>query len=331
VFKIVKIYFIGLALIIASGCSDDANPNGSGGFILLSGTSGRGNAGSISNGGATAMSTSVGGSVSPGGGGSMPQAGVGGTAAIAGTSGGGGAASGVVGQGGAGGMAGSDGTSVSAGKTIIPARCSGDATKTVMVGDSYLALSGAITGFLRQYSGLSLDRTDYVSGAGMVAGLPPTIPDQYELAKASGKIESVIMDGGGNDVLLGDLTCWIDGYQAGSSCEATVFAAMDAAKGLIKNAASDGVKEAIYFFYPHIGNDVLNGVLDKTLPLAKSLCEDQKDLDCTFIDTRDGYKPEWIEIDGIHPTSEGSEFIANLIWETMQKNCKAGVTDYKSP
>ena len=118
-----------------------------------------------------------------------------------------------------------------------------------MVGDSYLALSGDITRFLTQYSGQTY-RTYYVSGTQMVGGLPPAIPDQARQGLAAGPTQTVIMTGGGNDVLIGDASCKT--APLGAQCKMTVQNTLNAAKAMIDEGAAKGVKEVIYFFYPHL-------------------------------------------------------------------------------
>ncbi len=212
---------------------------------------------------------------------------------------------------------------------FVPARCHGDASKTIMIGDSYLALSGDVTRFLEQYSGQKF-RTHYVSGTQMVGGLPPSIPDQARAAYQQGPVESVIMTGGGNDILIGDATCRV--APMGATCLATVQRTLDAAGALMVEAASKGVREVVYFFYPHLPGSLLapielNQVLDHAAPLAKAICENSTVLDCTFIDTRPAFMghPEYIGVDGIHPTAPGSEAIAKLLWAAMQNNCATGL------
>ncbi len=217
------------------------------------------------------------------------------------------------------------------GNTIIPKRCSGDYSETVMIGDSYLAWTNEITIALERYIGGTIDRTYYLSGAGMVKGLMVTIPDQFRLmAVPAGPIETILMTGGGNDVLIGDPTCATTGLAPGSMCETTVNDAINASKQLMQEAAEAGVKETVYFFYPHISNPALNEVLDEAYPMARAACEDQQIMDCTFIDTREacGALPNPIGPDGIHPATNCSNAIADLMWEVMEENCANGVIDY---
>ncbi len=241
------------------------------------------------------------------------------------------AGSGVAGQdvAGTGGDAG--GSPPPAADPFLPDRCNGDASKTIMIGDSYLALSGDITRFLQQWSGQTY-RTYYASATQLEGGFPPTIPDQYrQLALPQGPVQTIIMTGGGNDVLIGDPSCrTTPATTAGSQCESTVLRVVELAKDLLEEAAGDGVEEVIYFFYPHVAgmNVSLNPTLDYAYPLARDLCESATGLHCTFVDTRAAFEghPEYIILDGIHPSTSGSEAIAQLVWEVMEDNCTNGIT-----
>jgi lysophospholipase L1-like esterase len=219
----------------------------------------------------------------------------------------------------------------SSGVRVTPKRCTGDATQTIMVGDSYLALSGDVYRFLQQYSGGQTYRTYYVSGTQLVGGLPPNIPDQARQAYAEGPVQTIIMTGGGNDVLIGDQTCKTD--PLGQQCTTTVNNTVAAAHDLMIEAANAGVQEVIYFFYPHLPGTsflapaTLNQTLDYAAPRAKEVCESSTVLDCSFIDTRPAFEghSDYIGLDGIHPTAAGSQVIAQLIWAVMQENCQRGV------
>jgi hypothetical protein len=270
--------------------------------------------------------TSSGGAGGAGGSGAGSGA-AGGSGGGSGATGGAGGGVGGVG-GGAGGVGGGTG-GVGGGSGLIPDRCNGDASKTIMIGDSYLALSGDVTRFLQQYSGQTY-RTYYVSGTQMVGGAAPNIPDQARQAYAEGPVQTIIMTGGGNDVLIGDATCRTD--PNGTTCRATVDNTLTASQALMQEAANMGVKEVVYFFYPHLPGSLLapatlNQVLDYAAPLAQDACESATVLDCSFIDTRQPFEghPEYIGLDGIHPTAAGSEVIAQLVWAVMQENCQTGL------
>jgi hypothetical protein len=93
------------------------------------------------------------------------------------------------------------------------------------------------------------------------------------------------------------------------------------------------VEAIIYFFYPHLPKDSLTGLqgthpntmLDYAYPLVKKMCDEHQNPRCFFIDTRAPFEGKQATLitseDGIHPTTEGSKIIADMIWDIMQTQC----------
>ncbi|HKP64788.1 MAG TPA: SGNH/GDSL hydrolase family protein, partial [Polyangiales bacterium] len=179
-----------------------------------------------------------------------------------------------------------------------------------------------------------------VAGTSLASGGLGLIPDQWPSAKSAAMragttVKFVVMDGGGNDVLLGNSICLDNGRMRDQdpTCQATVQAATMAGKMLQTKMRMDGVGQAVYFFYPHVpagGWDVL----DYSLPMAKATCESMNDekYQCYFVDTREAFqgagntgvaKAQYIGADGIHPTAAGDDLLADLIWKTMKDHCMA--------
>ena len=219
--------------------------------------------------------------------------------------------------------------------------CSATASEVVMIGDSYFALSGEITTKLQSLataggalaSGSSY-RHYYASGANLYpypgSGVPP-IPTQFNTAvTANPDIKYVLMDGGGNDVLLQNSQCMEVSPDAGpisSQCQGVVQNSIDTATTLFQTMKTAGVDKVIYFFYPHLptaGKPSANILLDYAYPLVKAAC-DGAPIPCYFVDTRASFEghPEYIGGDNIHPTTAGSDVIAGLIWDVMQQQCVA--------
>src|SRR5262249_42738204 len=143
----------------------------------------------------------------------------------------------------------------------------------------------------------------------------------------------VIMDGGGNDVLLGNQTCLDNGVGRAMdpTCMQTVTDATAAAVKLEQQMIADGVTQIVYFFYPHVpagGWDMI----DYALPLAKQSCESMNSdkFQCYLVDTRDAFQgpgnngvamAQYIGPDGIHPSAAGDDVLADLVWKTMKDHC----------
>ena len=165
----------------------------------------------------------------------------------------------------------------------------------------------------------------------MVGGIFP-IPGQYaDERNSDGHIKTVIMDGGGNDVLVGNRSCIDNEAPPGNkSCVDTINRAMAAAKTLLAKMASEGVENVVYFFYPHLpGGDLggkkelENATIDYAIPLVKKTCEDAP-VNCFFVDTRGLFGDAVSDFqDGVHPTIVNNNKIAGAVWKTMQQQCIA--------
>ena len=69
-------------------------------------------------------------------------------------------------------------------------------------------------------------------------------------------IKVVIMDGGGNDVLIDQRSCLSDAnaaaLMADTACQTAVMNTGAAMEKLWKEMVTDGVKQLVYYFYPHL-------------------------------------------------------------------------------
>ena len=247
-------------------------------------------------------------------------------------------------------------------KGLIPAN------QVVMIGDSYLdpAYSNAALDLYAnaQMAGSLPANTTYrhyyQGGAAMNNGsLQFNIPYQYENQALTdltvmnpATIDTIIMDGGGNDVLIDDQSCLTSAPPGNTGCVTEIQGVVTRATSLLQEMASKGVKHIVYFFYPHLdpaGGGLLptpspdvNVTLDYAYPLAEQLCcgttftstatsytcsGNTSGTQCIFIDTRpafEGHVADYIKTtDHVHPTPAGAQVIANLIWQTMMDNCIA--------
>jgi hypothetical protein len=202
----------------------------------------------------------------------------------------------------------------------------------------------------------------YIGAASMAWGNPNTqfyIPYQFDPMALTdvavmnpSDIKVVIMDGGGNDVLIGNTSCETTAPPGNTSCVTTIQTAIDMAQSKMQEMAQKGVKQIIYFFYPHLdtaGGGILqtpapavNDTLDYAYPLAEKICcgssftssltnyscsgEPVAGTTCVFIDTRpafEGHLADYIKSDKVHPTQAGADVVADLIWTQMQNHCIA--------
>jgi hypothetical protein len=280
----------------------------------------------------------------PGGGGSPPGGGGAQPGGGAPPVGGAGGESGGAPAGGNGGMSGGGGAA-----PIEKPPCLKDASQIVLIGDSYINW-GTHT-FPQDMNAVSMLNIGLyaVGGTSMGSGGIGLIPPQFDTALAAHPtIKVVIMDGGGNDVLLPDVAkfpqggdCKMKGAMSPSipDCQKIVQAALDAGVKLFLHMADKGVNDVMYFFYPHVPlNTVLggtdpNGMLDYALPKIKEQCEKawdtsyaanpQKPLRCHFIDTVPIFQGhnDYFAAGDVHENSTGSKAITAAIWAKMKTDC----------
>jgi lysophospholipase L1-like esterase len=188
----------------------------------------------------------------------------------------------------------------------------------VMLGDSIFALTGAEPAALQELAGQKW-RTYYVSGAQMQGGsiiAPGDIEDQLDRAINQGAIRTIIMDGGGNDFLLGMGTV------------AATEAELKAAWGRILTKASSVGVETIIF----------QGYYQTTTATASELAVNDKIIawlpqegaaQGIKIYTYNPHTDSWFTsrrpasytlIDGIHPSAAASQHMAEMIWNLMVQN-----------
>ena len=189
--------------------------------------------------------------------------------------------------------------------------------QAVIIGDSVFALSGEIKEFLAGHAQENY-RGYAHNGATMVGG-SQDIPGQYNTARSDdSNIRTVIMDGGGNDV-LGESVCnpW------SSACQTILNGVYNTLGVLLSDMSSHGVQDVVYMGYYHATNSRAgyNTALDIGIADLIDICDDSP-VSCVYVELRPTFDPhpEWIKSDGIHPTRAGSEVAAGLVWDTMVAN-----------
>lgn len=188
-------------------------------------------------------------------------------------------------------------------------------SEVLVIGDSFLAMSHDITKRLEQNAKNAgiLDANDSfrdlsVSGTMLSGGISPNIPTQYMNGIRNGTVKYVIMDGGGNDCLAGN-----------------VNAAYAAARNLFVEMGKNSGLKVFYLFYPDPQGflaGILKPNLDTLRPQIQQLVTNSVNPKGYFLDLRptfEGKYSAYILPDGIHPTTEGSYAAADAIWAEMQR------------
>ena len=195
--------------------------------------------------------------------------------------------------------------------------------QVLLIGNSYLAMSGDITrdleGFARD-AGILAYGDNFIDNSVVAArfsgGDVTTIPQQYANGNSQRQVRWVIMEGGGNDL---EESC----NPPTSSCP-NLQAAVNALRNLLSQMGNDGVVKVIYFFYPDPqGLDEVKEQLDVLRPMIQDAVNSSRDPVCYWLDLRpvfQGHYSEYVQSDGTHPTAAGSRATADAIWNVIQQN-----------
>jgi GDSL-like Lipase/Acylhydrolase family len=314
-----------LSAAIGGACSGDAatvpiGPVGAGAMATTIG----GASGSVSGSGGMLAVTGASGTISSAAGGGAGRAGA---TAVAGSAGSvAGAAAGASGMaasiGGAGGSpvagaagmvagAGAAGTAggnamAGSGAAVHEDLGKGDGKDVIAIGDSWMLLSttGIQTGLLKA-SGQPY-RVYGVPGTQLTNG---QIPGQYTSAKREDPdIKTVVMTGGGNDLLL-----------TGSTSGSAATTAIDnVAKGLIElwtQMGTDGVKDIVYIEYSRGGTNEMN--VNTGTEKIRPMCAAFQPARCHWVDSDETIMMQLR--DGIHPTDAGYDALGKTVYMLMEK------------
>lgn len=176
--------------------------------------------------------------------------------------------------------------------------------ETAVFGDSILASNTPIVGDLETWSGVRM-RNHATIGAGFQPGWVESIPQQYDRFRLPIP-ETILMDGGGNDVNSVRTEC----LSFTTVCQQTVDRVVGIIKNLLSNMRGDGVRTIVYSGFYHIPG------FDQTIAYAYERMAEvcRVDEGCYFIDLRN--VTVHLGWDGMHPVTESYHDIARAIWTT---------------
>lgn len=198
----------------------------------------------------------------------------------------------------------------------------------ISIGDSIFDLNGVIEDDLEANAGTTF--RDYTqSGAELSGGaLATSVEQQYADAKATdANINTVIMDGGGNDILIPAMTfdsygCRTRWYRKNitSRCVDLIQDQYVNAVNLLNQMDADGVEGIVWLGYYELprGNANLTQALNLGDDLLGAACDVTSNANCFFVDPRGTVPASQVESDDIHPTVEGSHNLAAQIWPVLQ-------------
>jgi lysophospholipase L1-like esterase len=228
--------------------------------------------------------------------------------------------------------------------------CLKDPNQVVLIGDSYINwVSHNFPTDLANEAGVTY-RNYAQPGYAMASGGLGLIPPEFDQAVADDpNIIAAVMTGGGNDVLIPNTAQYPDGDLCKNDrnspnikdCQAIGQRALAVASDLLDRMAKAGVKDIVYFFYPHVpegtvaGGSYPNEISDYARPKYKALCEGANKqtggkLNCYFVDlvpVLDNEKGDPILLyfapTDIHPNPMGSVRMARAVWSVMKEKCIA--------
>jgi hypothetical protein len=184
----------------------------------------------------------------------------------------------------------------------------GDGSDVVTVGDSWMSYAvngGGIETGLLAASGQPY-RTYGLAGTML---LDEVIPNQYETAKRQNPdIKTVVMTGGGNDLLLTGMTAG----GCGEGCKSTIDKVTDRLVKMWEEMAADGVQDVIYIEYSRGGSNApgvnyANEVIPPKCAAAPVRCH--------FIDS--DLFINMVLLDGVHPTADGCQKLGKAAFDLM--------------
>jgi lysophospholipase L1-like esterase len=184
----------------------------------------------------------------------------------------------------------------------------GDGSDVITIGDSWMNIAtngGGIEGALDR-AGTSY-RHYAIAGTTLING---DIPAQYDRAKAANpKIASVIMTGGGNDVMFSG------GCNTKEACTMSTQRIADALDELWTKMASDGVSTVVYIQYSKYAGTAPTDTRPDMAPIV-TICTTGK-IRCISQNT-DDLVAAMDTVDGIHPTLPACDRIAKAVLDQME-------------
>lgn len=182
-------------------------------------------------------------------------------------------------------------------------------SKVIMIGDSLLASNTPIENILSNQFNVSISNKALI-GASIGDGWILNIPMQYTLNKNK-EFTNIIMDGGGNDVLSNQNEC----REFTNKCKNKIDEITEKLEFLFEKMNNDGVKNLIYLGFYYIKN--LNKAIDYGSTQIIEICS-RSQLNCYFCDARN--LSFSLSYDGVHPTNDGYQKLAELIINTIKNN-----------
>jgi lysophospholipase L1-like esterase len=196
------------------------------------------------------------------------------------------------------------------------------ATRSVIIGDSmfwsgWLFFGGQpspLSKWLETWAGHSIENHALV-GASLEDGWVKSIRAQYQDLNKEPNITTLIMDGGGNDVLSHRNDC----EKFNKNCVSMINNSLSIAQAIFNSAYQDGISHILYLGFYYLPG--LEQAADYANPKLNNICQNAS-VNCYFVDprynstTKTGLPtPAMLGPDGLHPNEEGYKILATMIWD----------------
>jgi lysophospholipase L1-like esterase len=203
-----------------------------------------------------------------------------------------------------------------------PDQGEGDGQDVITIGDSWMNLNDTvgIQQSLEKVSGRDY-RNFGVPGTKL---LDEVIPNQYETAKKQGPVKTVIMTGGGNDILQEILIPCVDtNFDNDSKCRDQIDRVAARLKTFWEEMSKDGVVDVLLVGYSKKTNPLNLGTTSKSIEYSamkiQPLCDMVPEpLRCTTLDSDKEVPSLKTRGDGIHPDDASYDAIGAAVWKLMQ-------------
>jgi lysophospholipase L1-like esterase len=182
----------------------------------------------------------------------------------------------------------------------------GDGKDVITIGDSYMSLF--VNGIQQSLEKISMrDYRNYAFPGTLV--LNEQIPNQYKMAVTENpSIKTVVMTGGGNDVLNSSCT---------GTCQEVVDKVSARLDMLFADMGTNGVQDIVLISYGYPADTTRHASLDYSRSKLPEECSKDRMPRCHFIDPVKELDGK-ISSDGIHPTAEGYDILGGMVWDLMQ-------------
>lgn len=182
------------------------------------------------------------------------------------------------------------------------------ADRSVIIGDSLFC--SHLSEKLELLAGHEIENNAII-GSSLENWWIPSIPTQYQELNKNPTINTLIMDGGGNDVIRRRNDC----RYFNQECKNTIDKSLDIVEQLFQNAKQDNITDIIYLGFYYIQD--LEQAVDYAVPKLKLKCENAN---VYYVDPRFALSSQMLSFDGVHPTDAGYDLLANMIWGLKLEN-----------